>query len=149
MDKEVKFTIRMTVDGSQKIVTATADINKFAEEIEKARTLSTRLRDELVKSVQTGELLKNALSGLEQVRGYLLELTAASAQQSEAETKLANNMRNTMGARDEDTVAQQYCLSATQENAANIATMLGKVMAGSADAMSQKMRNMMNVFRKR
>ena len=36
MDKEVKFTIRMTVDGSQKIVTATADINKFAEEIEKA-----------------------------------------------------------------------------------------------------------------
>ena len=33
MDKEVKFTIRMTVDGSQRIVTATADINKFAEEI--------------------------------------------------------------------------------------------------------------------
>ncbi|OYP60432.1 hypothetical protein [Prevotella sp. P3-122] len=185
MDKEVKFTIRMTVDGSQKIVTATADINKFAEEIEKARTLSTRLRDELVKSVQTGELLKNALSGLEQVRGYLLELTAASAQQSEAETKLANNMRNTMGARDEeiasikalcaaqqelgvigdevqlagaqelatyleekssleklipvmnDMVAQQYGLSATQENAANIATMLGKVMDGQTEALSR------------
>ena len=113
------------------------------------------------------------------------QYTAASAVQQEAETKLATNMRNTMGARDEDIqsikdlcaaqqqlgvigdevqlagaqelatylekkssleklipvmndmVAQQYGLNATQESAANIATMLGKVMDGQVGALSR------------
>jgi hypothetical protein len=105
--------------------------------------------------------------------------------QVEAETQLANNMRNTMSARDadiqsikdlcseqqklgvigdevqlagaqelatylskkssleklipvmNDMVAQQYGFNATQESAATIATMLGKVMDGQVNALSR------------
>jgi hypothetical protein len=122
---------------------------------------------------------------IQALHGALKGLTDAYALQIEAETKLATNMRNTMGASDEDIksikdlcaaqqelgvigdevqlagaqelatyleerksletlipvlndmVAQQYGLNATQESAAQIATMLGKVMEGQTKALSR------------
>lgn len=185
MAKDVKFNIRLTIDGKEQIVTASTNVRKFAEELEIARTESTRLRDDLLKITQVGASFQNVVTGLQQLTGILRTYTEANAVQVEAETKLANNMRNTMGARDEDIqsikdlcsaqqqlgvigdevqlagaqelatylekkssleklipvmndmVAQQYGLNATQESAANIATMLGKVMDGQVGALSR------------
>ena len=36
MAKDVKFNIKLVVDGKEKIVDATADIKKFAQEFENA-----------------------------------------------------------------------------------------------------------------
>ena len=117
--------------------------------------------------------------------GAFKEFTDANQAQQEAETKLAQVMRNTMGASDaeiqsikdltaaqqqlgivgdeiqlagaqelgtylekteslkslipvmNDMVAQQYGYNATQENAVNIATMMGKVMEGQVGALSR------------
>ena len=183
MAKDVKFNIRLTIDGKEQIVTASTNVKKFAEELEIARTQSTKLRDDLLKITQVGASFQNVITGIQQLTGIMRTYTAANAAQVEAETKLANNMRNTMGARDEDIqsikdlcaaqqqlgvigdevqlagaqelatylekkssleklipvmndmVAQQYGLNATQESAANIATMLGKVMDGQVGAL--------------
>lgn len=183
MAKDVKFNIRLTIDGKEQIVTASTNVKKFAEELEIARTQSTKLRDDLLKITQVGASFQNVITGIQQLTGIMRTYTAANAAQAEAETKLANNMRNTMGARDEDIqsikdlcaaqqqlgvigdevqlagaqelatylekkssleklipvmndmVAQQYGLNATQESAANIATMLGKVMDGQVGAL--------------
>ena len=51
MAKEVKFNIKLTIDGKEQLVTATTNVKKFAEEFEKARSKSTRLRDDLLKII--------------------------------------------------------------------------------------------------
>ncbi|MBQ9637767.1 MAG: hypothetical protein IJV36_07760 [Prevotella sp.] len=55
MANEVKFNIKLVVDGKEKIVEATTDVSKFAKEFEEARTASTKLRDELLKFNQIGQ----------------------------------------------------------------------------------------------
>lgn len=185
MAKDVTFNIKLRIDGKEQIVTASTNVKQFAQELEIARTESTRLRDDLLKITQVGASFQNAMTGLQQITGLMRSHTAANAVQAEAETKLANNMRNTMGAREEDIqsikdlasaqqqlgvigdevqlagaqelatylekksslekllpvmndmLAQQYGLNATSESAAQIATMLGKVMDGQVGALSR------------
>ena len=185
MAKDVKFNIRLTIDGKEQIVTASTNVKQFAQELEIARTESTKLRDDLLKITQVGASFQNALTGVQQLIGLMRTFTAANTTQVEAETKLANNMRNTMAAREEeiqsikdlcaaqqqlgvigdevqlagaqelatylekktsleklipvmnDMLAQQYGLNATSEAAAQIATMLGKVMDGQTGALSR------------
>ena len=102
MAKDVKFNIRLNIDGKEQIVTASTNVKQFAQELEIARAESTKLRDDLLKVTQVTTSFQNAMSGLQQLTGQMQTYTAANAQQAEAEAKLANNMRNTMGARDED-----------------------------------------------
>lgn len=185
MAKDVKFNVRITVDGKDQIVTASTSVKEFAKVIESARSESTRLRDDLLKITQVGASFQNALKGMQQLIGLMNTYTTANAAQVEAETKLANNMRNTMAAREDDIksikdlcaaqqqlgvigdevqlagaqelatylekktsleklipvmndmLAQQYGLNATSEAAAQIATMLGKVMDGQTGALSR------------
>ena len=185
MAKDVKFNIKLSIDGKEHIITASTNVKRLAQEMEIAQTETAKLRDALLKINQVGQSIQNAFSGLQQITGLMQEYTAANAVQQEAEAKLANNMRNTMGARDEDIqsikdlcaaqqqlgvigdeiqlngaqelatylekkssletlipvmndmIAQQYGLNATSESAANIATMLGKVMDGQVGALSR------------
>ena len=115
MAKDVKFNIKLVVDGKEKIVEATGDIKKFAQEFENARTESTKLRDDLLKVTQVTTSFQNAMSGLQQLTGLMQTYTAASALQEESEAKLANNMRNTMGAREEDIQSIKDLCSAQQQ----------------------------------
>lgn len=115
MANEVKFNIKLVVDGKEKIVDATADIKKFAQEFENARTESTKVRDNLLKLTQTGQSFQNVITGLQQITGVMRTYTAASALQEESEAKLANNMRNTMNAREEDIQSIKDLCSAQQQ----------------------------------
>ncbi len=115
MSNEVKFNIKLVVDGKEKIVDATADIKKFAQEFENARTESTKVRDELLKFTQTSQSIQNVITGMQQLTGVMRTYTAANSVQVEAETKLAVNMRNTMGAREEDIQSIKDLCSAQQQ----------------------------------
>ncbi|MBR4237934.1 MAG: hypothetical protein IKQ03_00690 [Prevotella sp.] len=115
MAKDVKFNIKLVVDGKEKIVEATADIKKFAQEFENARTESTKVRDELLKFTQTSQSIQNVITGMQQLTGVMRTYTAASALQEESEAKLANNMRNTMNAREEDIQSIRDLCSAQQQ----------------------------------
>jgi hypothetical protein len=132
-----------------------------------------------------GIMAGQANEAMSQLAAITNEMSAAYSAQMEAEAQLANNMRNTMGAREEDIksikdlcaaqqeigvigdevqlagaqelatyleqkeslerlipvmndmLAQQYGLNATQESAAQIAQMLGKVMEGQVNALSR------------
>ena len=185
MAKDVKFTIKLNIDGKEQVVTASTNVKELAEQLDIAKTRGDDLRDALLVATQVTQSFQSAINGMRQISGLMSEYTDAYTVQQEAETKLANNMRNTMGARDEDIqsikdlcaaqqelgvigdevqlagaqelatylekkssletlipvmndmVAQQYGLNATQESAANIATMLGKVMDGQVGALSR------------
>lgn len=102
MAKDVKFNIRLTIDGKEQIVTASTNVKEFADQLAIAQTQSTKLRDDLLKVTQVTTSFQNAMSGLQQLTGLMQTYTAANSEQAQVEAKLANNMRNTMGARDED-----------------------------------------------
>lgn len=185
MAKEIKFNVRLSLDGKEQLVTATTNVHELANKLGISRTRADELRNTMLRFNNVTQVFQNAFSGLQQITGIMQQLTQASAAQVEAETKLANNMRNTMDATDDeidsikelcaaqqrlgvigdevqlagaqelatylekkssleklipvmnDMVAQQYGLNATQESAANIATMLGKVMEGQTGALSR------------
>lgn len=183
-----KSTISITfkLDGDAK---GFKDLAKDADGLKKVITATVSEAEKLNKTainfaaIATG--VDQAQRAIGQLQNVCKDLTGAYAMQMEAETKLANNMRNTMGAREQDIksikdlcaaqqelgvvgdevqlagaqelatylgekasleklipvmndmLAQQYGINATQENAANIATMLGKVMDGQVGALSR------------
>lgn len=183
--KDVNFKIKVGVDGQGKVSVLKSDVEDLGKAFSLAQSGADGFRSSIININQATEGLRNAFSGLQQLSEVLQSYTRAAAAQEEVETKLATNMRNTMGARAEDIesikalcsaqqrlgvigdevqmagaqelatyltkkqtlerlipvmndmIAQQYGLSATQESAANIATMLGKVMDGQVGALSR------------
>ena len=115
MAKEVKFTIKLNVDGKEQVVDATTDVQKLSEELGFAKTRSDEMRNSLLKMNNVTQTLQNVFAGLQQITGQLQEYLGAYSIQSEAETKLANNMRNTMDAREEDIQSIKDLCSAQQQ----------------------------------
>ena len=115
MSKDVKFNIKLNIDGKEQVVTASTNVKKFAEELELARTKSTRLRDDLLKITQVGASFQNAFTGLQQLTGIMQNYTAANAEQVQAETKLATVMRQRMSATDAEVESVKKLASAQQE----------------------------------
>lgn len=183
-----KSTISITfkLDGDGKGFRAIAqDANGLKKVLTETITEAQRFNTNAINFAAIATGIDQAQQSISQLQSVLKGLSDAHAAQIEAETQLAVNMRNTMGAREEDIqsikdlcaaqqelgvigdevqlsgaqelatylsekqsleklipvmndmLAQQYGLNATQENAAQIATMLGKVMDGQTGALSR------------
>ena len=183
MAEIVSFKIRIDDEGSFKKVEVDADdlrrgIGTVVDE-------TRRLNSGLINMAQVGQVFDQLGSAIGQISSSLGTLTEAYSVQEAAETRLAQAMRNTMGASLEDVeaikqlcgaqqqlgiigdevqlsgaqelatylekrsslerlipvmndmLAQQYEYNATSENAAQIASMLGKVMNGQTEALSR------------
>lgn len=115
MAKDVKFNIKLAIDGKEQIVTASTNVKRFAEELEIARSKSTRVRDELIKITQVGASFQNVISGMQQLTGVMQSYTEANAVQVEAETKLAEVMRQRMDATDSEVESIKKLAGAQQE----------------------------------
>lgn len=115
MAKDVKFNIKLNIDGKDQIVTASTNVKRFAEELEIARSKSTRVRDELIKITQVGASFQNVITGMQQLTGVMQSYTEANAVQVEAETKLAEVMRQRMDATDSEVESIKKLASAQQE----------------------------------
>lgn len=177
------------------MVRAGADFSAITKQADKAKTSMSGMQTVVTKSCSR---MTSAVSGMKKVFGALGAALSVAAvvsfsksakeaydTQTEAEAKLAQVMRNTIGASNEeikaiknltaaqqalgvigdevqlagaqelatyvtitstletlipvmnDMVAQQYGLAASGENAASIATMMGKVLSGQTSALSR------------
>lgn len=112
---EVAFKLKILVDGKEKIVEAKGDVSQLAREFDNAKTSSTKFRDDLLKFNQTAQAFQNFASGIQQLKGVFGEFTQDYADQEAAETRLANNMRNTMDAREEDIQSIKDLCAAQQQ----------------------------------
>ncbi|MDE6860938.1 MAG: hypothetical protein K2J65_11065 [Duncaniella sp.] len=178
----ITFKLEGDAGGLKKL---SVDADGFRKVMGAAVVEAERLKSSIVNFAALATGIDSVNKSLSDLQGVLKELTDAHSAQIEAETKLAVNMRNTMGARQEDIqsikdlcstqqelgvigdevqlagaqelatylskkqsleklipvmndmLAQQYGLNATQENAAQIASMLGKVMDGQTGALSR------------
>ena len=61
MANEVRFDLKLLIDGKEHVVEATTDVKKLAQEIENAGTESAKMRDELLKFNQAKEAFANGL----------------------------------------------------------------------------------------
>lgn len=178
----ITFKLDDSADGLKKL---TLDADGFRKVIKETIKETERFKSSAINFAAVATSINSINGYIEGLLSSLKSLTDLHAVQTEAETKLATVMRNTMDAREEDIqsikklcaaqqelgvigdevqlagaqelatyltekqsleqlipvmndmLAQQYGLNATQENAANIATMLGKVMDGQTGALSR------------
>ena len=84
MAKDVNLIYGLTIGGKEQIVTASTNVKQLAQELEIAKTETTKFRDALLKINQVGQAFQNAFSGLQQITGLMQEYTAANAVQQEA-----------------------------------------------------------------
>ena len=96
MAKEVKFTVRLNVDGKDKIVTATSSVADLQRAVDNAKSSAARLRESLINANQSVLMMQNAVSALANVSGVLDNLTAESRSFGAA-MKSANTMAGKKG----------------------------------------------------
>lgn len=108
MPKDVKFNIKIVIDGKEHVVSASMSAKELAQNLSSAKTASEKFRDSLLR-------WNYSLQSLQNITSALGELTKANGVQIEAETKLANNMRNTMDATDGEVEAIKRLCAAQQE----------------------------------
>ena len=91
MAKEVKFTVKLNIDGKNVIVSAGRDARKFAEELGLAKTKTEELRGNLLHLNQLTQTFSNIGKGLQSLTGVINNLTEESNAFSTA-MKAANTM---------------------------------------------------------
>ena len=177
-DKKVEFEIKVIGDALERLKQITGQTDELGNAAERAKSKLAGIGRGFIMFNQAMEVAKKAADKMR-------EFTEANRAQQEAEAKLAQVMRNTMGASydeiasikelasaqqklgvigDEvqiagaqelgtylskadslkklmpvmnDMLAQQYGLNASQEQATQIASMMGKVMDGQVGALSR------------
>ena len=112
--KEVNFKIKVGVDGQGKVSVLKSDVEDLGKAFSLAQSGADGFRSSIININQATEGLRNAFSGLQQLSEVLQSYTRAAGAQEEVETKLATNMRNTMGARAEDIETIKALCSAQQ-----------------------------------
>ena len=91
MAKDIKFNIKLTVDGKEQLVTATTSVNELRSATEAAKGAAGKLRNRLEDFNRAGFAFVNLNSVLGQIAGTLNDLTADSRSYS-----AAMNAANTM-----------------------------------------------------
>lgn len=91
MAKEIKFNVKLTVDGKEQLVTATTSVRNLRELMDGAKTSADRFRASLIKMNQIELVAQNATSALQGFADGLNTLTQESRSYSAAMTA-ANTM---------------------------------------------------------
>jgi hypothetical protein len=114
MPKDVKFNIKLNIDGKEQIVTASTNVKDLANQLGIAKTKGEAFRDALVISTQITQGISNLTSGLQQLTGIMQQYTQAAAVQEQAEVQVATVMRQRMNATDEEIESIKALASAQQ-----------------------------------
>lgn len=102
MAKDVKFNIKLTIDGKEHIVEAATDVKHFAQELGIAETAEKRFRDQLFRLNGVATVFQNLSSGLQLLTGVAQSYINVNTVQVEAETKLMTVMKQHMNATDDE-----------------------------------------------
>ena len=96
MAKEIKFNVKLVVDGKEQLVTATTSVAELRANLEAAKDRATRLRDSLITFNQSIDTLKTVQATVSQLAGTLNSVTEESRTFSAA-MNAANTMAGKSG----------------------------------------------------
>lgn len=115
MAKDIKFNIKLSIDGKDHLVTATTNSKKLASELGKIGYKADEAAGKFVKFGNISNIAKNAEQSLGQIFNVLSDLSGAYQEQIMAETKLQTIMRQRMSATEADIQGIKELCSAQQE----------------------------------
>lgn len=102
MAKEIKFNIKLLIDGKEQLVTASTSAKELRDNLDAAKSSAAKFREKMIMVNQTVAALQNASSAINDLRGMMAGLTASYNAVQQANTQLTTVMRQRMDATEED-----------------------------------------------
>ena len=112
MSSEVTFKIK--IEGSSEVKNVTVDAVELSKAFTAVQTEVKNLNSQMVSLASTINVLESVSNMIGDMRKALTSLSDAYSQQEVAEARLAQAMRNTMGASDEE-IQSRKDLAAEQQ----------------------------------
>ena len=108
-------TFKIKIEGEKELKNVTVDAKELGAAFSSVQAEVKNLKGELVSFASKVQLLEGAFNAIGQLQGVLAGVSSAYAAQETAETRLAQAMRNTMGATDEEIKAIKDLTAAQQQ----------------------------------
>ncbi len=102
MAKEIKFNIKLLIDGKEQLVTASTSAKELRDNLDAAKSSAAKFREKMITVSQTVAALQNASSAINGLRDTMAGLTASYNAVQQANTQLTTVMRQRMDATEED-----------------------------------------------
>lgn len=102
MAKDVKFNIRLNIDGKDKLVAVTADVKKLRQTFDEAQSSTQKFRDKILSLNQTVTAVQTVSASINGLKGQLESMAATYNAVQQANVQLTTVMRQRMNATDED-----------------------------------------------
>lgn len=102
MAKEIKFNIKLLIDGKEQLVTASTSAKELRDNLDAAKSSAAKFREKMITVNQTVVALQNASSAINGLRDTMAGLAASYNAVQQANTQLTTVMRQRMGATEED-----------------------------------------------
>ena len=93
MAKEIKFNIKLLIDGKEQLVTASTSAKELRDNLDAAKSSAAKFREKLITVNQTVAALQNASSAINGLRDTMAGLTASYNAVQQANTQLTTVMR--------------------------------------------------------
>lgn len=102
MSKNIKFNVKISVDGKEQLVVATADVGKLRQAVANTDTTTRRLRDSLLVFNQLSTTFGNIASSVSALSGMMAQLSTTYNNVQQANTQLTTVMQQRMNATEAD-----------------------------------------------
>lgn len=115
MAKDIKFNVRLTIDGKEQIVTATTNAKQLQKGLNQARSSADQLRNRLIAFNQASESFKGVRDSLKELTEAMGGLAAGAQNAQVVSKKLEEVMRQRMNATKEDVASINEVIAAQKE----------------------------------
>lgn len=112
MAKEIKFNIKLNIDGKNVVVQASQSVKELQRNLMAAKTGSQRLGEAMLRINQVTQAYQNISSAVGALTGVMNGYISKANSAAEAQTKLTTIMRQRMGATEADTAAVNEAVAA-------------------------------------
>ncbi len=112
MAKDIKFNIKLTVDGKQVVVRCKQDVRDLGEALSGVAGNAGSVNAALTRLASVSTLLRNGMNGIRQLGDAMQPFIAKANAATEAQTKLTTVMHQRMGATEADTAAVNDAVAA-------------------------------------
>ena len=102
MAKEIKFNIKLLIDGKEQLVTASTSAKELRDNLNAAKSSAAKFWEKMITVNQTVVALQNASNAINGLRDTMAGLTASYNAVQQANTQLTTVMRQRMDATEED-----------------------------------------------
>lgn len=112
MAKEIKFNIKLTIDGKEQLGVVTTDVGKLRKAMDDSKSSATKLRDGLISVNQAITVFQNVSEAVVSLQGVMQGLTTSYNAVQQANTQLTTVMKQRMNATEDDVKSINAVISA-------------------------------------